>query len=185
MNYFFKIKKSNLEMKYWYLFTSYVNMKVNNKPDIVEITVIKEYILEDPESIWGNTWTVLAVSLVKTSFSANMSLACPSRMKFSGHKIFMEANVDIAISLCFWIVDWTCWLEKHQPRIWVQFWIKSFRAEHTLWLLSVIMGLKKIWKQLDMLIYRRYTKQNIFNLKLFIFPNECHNNNLTLVRNIT
>ena len=147
MNYFFKIKKSNLEMKYWYLFTSYVNMKVNNKTDIVEITVIKEYILEDPESIWGNTWTVLAVSLVKTSFSANMSSACPSRMKFSGHKIFMEANVDIAISLCFWIVDWTCWLEKHQPRIWVQFWIKSFRAVHTLWLLSVIMGLKKNWIQ--------------------------------------
>ena len=38
-------------MKYRYLFTSYVNMKVNNKTDIVETTVIKEYTLEDPELI--------------------------------------------------------------------------------------------------------------------------------------
>ena len=132
-------------MEYWYLFISYVNMNVNNKADI-ETTDVNEYNLDDPdpkELIWGNTCTVLAVSLVKTTFSANRS-SWSSRIKFSEHKIFMEAKVDMAISLCFWIVDWTCWLEKHHPRIWVQFWIKSFRAEHTLWLLSVIMGLKKI-----------------------------------------
>ena len=38
-------------MKFGYLFTSYVNMKVNNKADMIETTVIKEYTLEDPESI--------------------------------------------------------------------------------------------------------------------------------------